>query len=126
MPKILVVDDEPEIVNILEAFLTKMGYEVLTALGGEKAIEIINSQAEIDLMILDSRMPRVRGIDVLREMRRINRDIPFIVLTGSMGMQRDIDKLKEVGYNKVDTLYKPVDLFQLLEMIKKKLCGRKF
>lgn len=121
MHRILVADDEPEIVKLLEEFLTKMGFEAVTALGGERAIEILKSEVKIDLMVLDMKMPQVKGTDVLREMKKINKEIPIIILTGSIDVKKYIDGLKELGYNENDICYKPVDLYVLLNMAKKKL-----
>ena len=121
MCKILVIDDEQEIIRILEEFLAKMGFDLITAVGGEKAIEIINSQAKIDLIVLDMKMPKVKGIDVLKELRRAGRQNPVIILTGSIDAQKHRGQLSELGYNPDDICYKPIDLYVLLDMIKKKL-----
>lgn len=116
--RILVVDDEEEIAKLLEEFLNKKGYRVITALGGQKAIEIIKSQEYIDLMILDLKMPAVNGMDVLQELRRLNKQIPVVILSGSLDLQNFIDDLKKINYNEKNILYKPLDLFVLLKIIK--------
>ena len=116
--RILVVDDEEEIAKLLEEFLNKKGYRVITALGGQKAIEIIKSQEYIDLMILDLKMPAVNGMDVLQELRRLNKQIPVVILSGSLDLQNFIDDLKKLNYNEKNILYKPLDLFVLLKIIK--------
>ena len=121
MHRILVADDEPEILKLLEEFLAKMGFEAVTALGGERAIEILKSEVKIDMAVLDMKMPQVKGTDVLREMKKINKEIPVIILTGSIDVKKYIDGLKELGYNENDICYKPVDLYVLLSMVKKKL-----
>ena len=119
MPKILVVDDEQEIVNILFEFLSKKGYELVTALGGKNAIEVIKSDTAVDLMIVDLKMPDVNGITVLNEMKKMNRDIPVIILSGSLGIEKYIDDLTNLGYSHSDVLYKPIDLNVILDAIKK-------
>jgi two-component system response regulator (stage 0 sporulation protein F) len=116
--RILVVDDEEEIAKLLEEFLNKKGYQVITALGGQKAIEAIKRQECIDLMILDLKMPAVNGVDVLQELRRLNKQIPVIILSGSLDLRNFIDDLKKLNYNEKNILYKPVDLFELLKTIK--------
>ncbi len=121
MHRILVVDDEPEILKLLEEFLAKMGFEAVTALGGERAIEILKSELKIDLAVLDMKMPYIKGTDVLREMKKINKEIPVIILTGSIEIKKYLDGLKELGYNENDICYKPIDLYVLLSMAKKKL-----
>ncbi|MFH1339332.1 MAG: response regulator [Candidatus Omnitrophota bacterium] len=119
MHKILVVDDEPQIVELLEELLRKWGFEAMTAADGEKAIEIIRSGEKINLMILDIKMPGITGVGVLKEMRRLNRKIPVIILSGSLDLDTSIDDLKKMGYNNI--VNKPIDLFALLDMIKKEL-----
>jgi len=121
MHRILVADDEPEILKILEEFLNKMGFDVVTALGGEKAIEILKSDIKIDLAVLDMKMPYIKGMDVLREMKKINKEIPIIILTGSIEIKKYLDSLRELEYTENDVCYKPVDLYELLSMVKKKL-----
>ncbi len=116
--RILVVDDEEEIAKLLEEFLNKKGYQVITVLGGQEAIETIKRQECIDLMILDLKMPAVNGLDVLQELRRLNKQIPVIILSGSLDLQNFIDELKKLNYNEKDILYKPIDLFELLKAIK--------
>jgi len=121
MHKILVVDDEPGIIKIFETFLIKNGFEVIKAPGGKEAIKILNSDTKIDLMVLDMKMPKAPGIDVINEMVRINKKIPAIILTGSVDAEKYFIDLKALGYSHEDILYKPADLFELLKLIKKKL-----
>lgn len=121
MYKILVVDDEPRIAKVLEDFMVKSGFEVAQALGGEEAIKILNSEAKTDLMVLDMKMPKVTGTDVIMEMERIKRKIPTIILTGSVDAEKYLIDLIKFEYTEKDILYKPVDLFLLLDMVKKKL-----
>ena len=121
MYKILVVDDEQLIVDILEAFLRKMGFDVISALGGAAAIDIVHSNAKIDLMLLDMKMPDVVGFDVLNEMKNMNKKIKTIILTGSVDADLYQSDLKKLDYHPDDIVNKPVDLFILLDTIKKKL-----
>jgi len=117
MKKILVVDDEAEIVKILDLFLRKNGYEVISTTDGDAALDILRSPAEIDLMVLDIKMPKISGIQIIQEMRKINRKNPVVILSGSIGMQQDIDVLAELGYDEHMILYKPVDLNELLQRL---------
>jgi len=121
MKKILVVDDEQEIVNILKEFLSKNGYSVITASGGAEAIEIIESDQELELVLLDMKMPKIKGIDLLKKMKELKIVTPFIVLSGSIEMQHHLDALGEMGYNNPDILNKPVDFSRLLILIEEKL-----
>ena len=122
MPKILVVDDEEKIRDILVKFMEKAGFEVMQAPGGREAIETLRQDNNsIDLMVVDMKMPKVTGADVLREKSRLGKSFPAILLTGSVDAEKYLMGLKDVGLTGEDICYKPVDLFVLLEMIKKRL-----
>ncbi|MFH1655997.1 MAG: response regulator [Candidatus Omnitrophota bacterium] len=121
MPKILVVDDEQRIADILEKYLSMNGFEVIKTIGGEKALETLNSDAKIDLMLLDMKMPEVNGMDIIRKAKELGKDFSIVFLTGSIDVQIYLDELKASGLSEEDVLYKPVDLPVLLERVKKKL-----
>jgi len=72
MPKILVVDDEEGIRRVLAEFLTKMGFEIIKASAGEEAIGLLRSGVEMDLMVIDMKMPKVGGLEVLKEKKNLN------------------------------------------------------
>ncbi|MBF0123103.1 MAG: response regulator, partial [Candidatus Omnitrophica bacterium] len=117
----LLVDDEKKIVDLFAAFLMRKGFEVVLASGGEKAIEVLKSGMQIDLMLLDMKMPGVSGLDVLREKAVLKDVTPVIIVTGSFGQEQIYRDLEKLGFTREDIIYKPVDLFLLLEEVKKKL-----
>ena len=121
MPKILVVDDEERIRTVFEKFLTKMGFEVIQTSAGEEAIRLLKSDEKIDLLIIDLKIPKVSGLEVLKEKHYLNDMRPVIILTGSIDAERHDAGLKELGFGPGDIIYKPADLFLLLDMLKKKL-----
>ena len=121
MRKILVVDDEPRIADIIEKYLSMNGFEIVKAMGGEEALEILQSDAKMDMMILDMKMPRVSGIDVMRKTKEFGRDLPILLLTGSIDAEERFNEVKDSGFSFDNILYKPVDLSVLLEKVKKKL-----
>jgi len=121
MNRILVVDDEPEIINILESFLRKKGFEVVTAPGGEEAIETVNTDSKINLIILDIKMPGKSGLDVLEELFQLKIKLPVVILTGAINGENYDSRLKELGLSKADIVLKPIDLNILLDKIKKNL-----
>ncbi|MFH1875419.1 MAG: response regulator [Candidatus Omnitrophota bacterium] len=121
MPKILVVDDEERIADIMEKYLSMNGFEVIKAIGGEKALEILQSDTKIDLMLLDMKMPKVNGIDVIRRVKELGKGFPILLLTGSIDVQTYLDEPKDLGFSEEDVLYKPVDLSVLLEKVKERL-----
>ncbi len=123
MARILIVDDEIEILKIFEQFLTKMGFDVATARGGLEAVNIIKTQRPFDLMVLDLVMPNFPGVDVLRELQKANIRLPYIILSGTLELQDFIEDLTQMGCSKKDIYSKPIDLFELLEVIKKRVPG---
>ena len=118
-PKILIIDDEIELTKVLEEFFEKMNLSSKVANGGEAAIKLFNSgKLKVDLVVLDFKMGRMSGLDVLKAMREKGLELPVIVLTGSINM--NFDGLIETVYqNVIEVLHKPVDLYKLLETIKK-------
>jgi CheY-like chemotaxis protein len=82
MPKILVVDDEEDILNIVSAVLKGAGYEVLTTERGQAALDILE-QETVDLVLLDVMMPEMDGWSVVREMKKspLLKDLPIAMLT---------------------------------------------
>jgi len=102
--KILVVDDEKRIVEILQAYLERDGYQVIAAYDGRSALELARSNSP-DLIILDLMLPEVSGWDVCRELRRES-DVPIIMLTA-----RDdtTDKIVGLELGADDYVTKPFD-----------------
>ena len=79
LKKILVVDDEKPISDIVKFNLSKEGYEVFTAFDGEEAVEMV-TEVEPDLILLDLMLPKKDGLEVCREVRK-NYDTPIIMVT---------------------------------------------
>lgn len=121
MSKILVVDDEERMRDVLGRFLTKVGYEVVLASAGTEALEIILKTPGIDLAVVDMKMPSMTGVEVLRKIREKNIQLPVILLTGSIDTEKSNDFLNDMGLSKANICYKPIDLYVLYEMIQKKL-----
>lgn len=89
LKKILVVDDEPDLVNYLSTFLEDEGYEVFTAPDGRRALAAARAKSP-DLITLDITMPGISGIEVLTTLRRDPElaHIPVIVITGVAGFDQ--------------------------------------
>jgi len=78
--KILIVDDTPDNIKLLKAFLSGENYDIITAEDGEQALEMTFSE-EPDLVLLDLMLPKISGIDVLREIKSKKKEMPVVVLT---------------------------------------------
>ena len=119
MYKILLVDDEDKIREVLAKFLSKAGFEIQEAAGGQEAIDILRQGTLIDLMVVDMKMPKINGMGVLEERKKLGRTFPFFLLTGSVDADKYLDSLQNLGLQEENLCYKPVDLFELLDKIKK-------
>ncbi len=113
--KILIVDDEKDLVTLLNAHFEKAGYETFTASDGEEAYQKYLTESP-DLVILDLKMPKLNGFEVCRKIRRESKDesTPIIMLTA---LQDDADRLvgKVVGAQKYMT--KPFKIEELLREV---------
>jgi len=117
MAKILVVDDEREILSLLEIFLTKKGFQVVLCGEGDEAIKILEKDRSIDLVILDYKMPGLDGDAVLKELKSKQYKVPVIIITGSF--EEEIRELEADAF-----LLKPIDLDELVDKINNLLRGR--
>ena len=106
---ILVVDDEPQIRDLLKRFLALRGYKVRVASDGQQALTMVEQEAP-QLIVLDVYMPGINGVEVLRQLRRRKFTGGVILLTGSQD-----DKLLQeaLDLGSVDIMGKPVDLERL-------------
>ena len=96
--RILVVDDEEVVRNLLQRTLTESGYNVTTAPDGEEALSVV-SQGEVDVVLLDIKMPGMSGIEVLGKLTTDWPDICVIVVTAVVDTQTSIEALKMGAYD---------------------------
>jgi DNA-binding NtrC family response regulator len=87
MKKILLVDDEPAILTVLELLLNKFGYIVVLKSNAESALFLIREGVNVDLVITDYRMPGMNGVEFVRELRRILPSVPVLMLTGDITVE---------------------------------------
>ena len=82
MAKILVIDDEPSIRNLLDTLLRRKGYDVVLADSGRKGLELFRREHP-DVIVLDLKMPEMDGLTVLRQIHSLDPKKPVIILTGA-------------------------------------------
>lgn len=116
MKKILVVDDEKPISDIVKFNLSKEGYEVFTAFDGEEAVEMV-TEVEPDLILLDLMLPKMDGLEVCREVRK-NYDTPIIMVTAK---DSEIDKVLGLELGADDYVTKPFSNRELVARVKANL-----
>ena len=114
--KILVVDDDREIVDSISIFLSGEGYKVLKAYDGIEALDIL-SQTQVHLMILDIMMPKLDGIKTLMKLRE-SRNIPVILLSAK---SEDADKILGLTAGADDYVTKPFNPSELVARVKSQL-----
>ena len=117
MDKILVLDDEKNLLKIIKMRLEANGYRVATALRAETAVEIAKKE-EIVLALVDLKLVGKNGIEVMEELHQINPDIPIIILTAYGTIKSAVEAMKRGAYS---YLTKPFDYRDLLLQIKKGL-----
>jgi DNA-binding NtrC family response regulator len=93
-PKILIVDDEPDICKALEFLLKREGYSVTSANSGEDAIEKLKAES-FDVVITDLKMGKVDGITVLEKAKEINHDMPVIMMTAFASIESAVEAMKK-------------------------------
>ena len=117
--RILVVDDEAALRTVLSSELHTEGYMVSTASDGDEAIDLLQSHS-YDLILLDIKMPRVDGFQVLRYVKEKIPHIKVIMLTGFADLKNAIES-KKLGAE--DFISKPYDLVDLLATIERVLAS---
>jgi len=117
--KILIVDDDPDIVTMLEDRLQASNYRTVIAQDGVQALELVEQEAP-GLMLLDLDMPRLTGIEVLKRLPKVRptEDLPVIVMTAHASIDAAVEAMKTGAY---DFLTKPLDNDHLLLVISKAL-----
>ncbi len=118
-PEILIVDDEPRLLNSLKSLLTSMGYSVTSANGGQEAIELLKF-AKFDLVLLDLFMPEVTGHDVMDFIIESLIDISIIVVSGDTSIDSAISALHRGAYSFLRKPYEPDELLKTVDNALKK------
>lgn len=116
MFKVLVCDDDKEIVEAIEIYLTQEGYKVLKAYDGEEALKVLKAE-EVDLLVIDVMMPRLDGIRATLKIREEN-SLPIIILSAK---SEDADKILGLNIGADDYVTKPFNPLELVARVKSQL-----
>lgn len=120
-PKILVVDDEKSIRDLLSAALGQWGYQAFLATSGPEALGMLKGQL-LDASLIDIRMPDMDGIELLRELKRYDSSMEVVIMTGYPTITTAVEALKEGAY---DYLTKPLIMDELKHLLAR-LIERRF
>lgn len=114
--KLLMVDDEAQICELMESHFIRRGYDVLTANSGKQAIDLTKANNP-QIMLLDKRMPEMDGIQTLEAIRKFNQDIKIIIVSADELDSETESRIK--GLNVAGYLHKPVIIGDLDAMVEK-------
>src|SRR5436305_1995981 len=114
---ILIIDDEPHLPHQFARFLRKRGYEVFTAADGEAGLQELQRN-DIDLVLLDLRLPKLSGLEVLGRIHQLDHEIPVVILTAYGDVQTAVAAMK---LGAADYLLKGFDLEELLLVVQRGL-----
>ncbi|MDH4218388.1 MAG: sigma-54 dependent transcriptional regulator [Candidatus Aminicenantes bacterium] len=109
MEKILIIDDEKSILDLLNVVFEKEGYSVETSLSATRAVDLIDKQ-DFDLIISDIKMPKMSGMELLRYVRENRPDIPIVMITAYGTIKQAVEALKAGA---TDYVVKPFDVEEL-------------
>jgi nitrogen regulation protein NR(I) len=118
--QVLIVDDEPNLRKILSAQLSRDGYDVLTAEDGEQGLATLREH-HIDLVITDLKMPKIDGMQLLREALREEPELPIVMITAHGTIDTAVEALKTGAF---DYLTKPFDKDEVRQIVAKALKTR--
>ena len=115
METILIVDDEKNYLTILTAILEEEGFEVLTALSGQEALDI-QKTSDLDLVLTDMKMPVMDGIELLEHIKAIDPELPVVMMTAHGTVDKAVEAMQKGAYSYI---LKPFDNERLIIYVKK-------
>lgn len=112
--KLLFVEDEEDLIEIISDTLQKLQANFLTVSNGEEALEVIEQNRDISVIVTDINMPIMNGLDMIEELKRREIDIPIIIMSAHTEIDY-INKAKELGVD--NYLLKPFDFIKFIDLI---------
>ncbi|WP_124057779.1 response regulator transcription factor [Vaginisenegalia massiliensis] len=113
--RVLIVDDDREIVELLNIYLKNEGYEVVKAYNGQQAMDYLENDEEIQLVIIDIMMPKINGLEVVEQLRAQNHGIPVIIISAKAS---DNDKIQGLISGADDYVSKPFNPLEVIARVK--------
>jgi len=113
--KVLICDDEEGIRESLKLILSDY-YELIVTENGEQALEVLKKAKDVGLVLIDIKMPKVHGLDILKQIKKLNKALSVIVVTGYKSVETAMEASK-LGAS--DYIVKPFKAKEILESVKK-------
>jgi DNA-binding NtrC family response regulator len=121
MNRILIVDDEPNVVNFLSILLQREGYEVVTATSGKEALEKLKEN-RVDVVLADLKMPEMDGLELLSRIKQMDNQIAVIIMTAYASIETAIEAMRRGAF---DYVIKPFKVDEITLVVKRALQERK-
>ena len=112
---LMLVDDEERFLATTAKLLERQGHRVATATSGQEALDKLERQ-EVEVVILDVKMPGMDGLELLRRMRRLHPGVAVVLLTGHASVELGVQGMELGAF---DYLLKPIDLDELLDVVRR-------
>jgi signal transduction histidine kinase/DNA-binding response OmpR family regulator len=119
--RVLLVDDEPSVLDVFREYLVNEGHDVTPASSGEEAVRMIPALRP-DIIVTDINLPGLSGLEVMRYAKGVDPEVAVVVCTGYASASTAIDALRQGAY---DYLTKPPDLFDLAQVVARGLASRR-
>jgi DNA-binding NtrC family response regulator len=113
--RVLVIDDDPHILELIQILLEDEGHQVTTLPSGDRAVEVVG-EAPPDLVLLDIVMRTHHGMEVLAELRSVAPSVPVVLLSGAVSQVSDMPEIAR-ALGAYDFIEKPFDAQQLLDLV---------
>ncbi|MFZ2446155.1 MAG: response regulator [Syntrophobacteraceae bacterium] len=111
---VLLVDDEAPFVETMKKRLTKRNLTILSAFSGPEALDVLEAESRVDVVLLDVKMPGMDGMETLRQIKELHPSVEVIMLTGHATMETAIEGMKLGAF---DYLMKPCSIEQVLAKV---------
>ncbi|MBN2417749.1 MAG: sigma-54-dependent Fis family transcriptional regulator [Deltaproteobacteria bacterium] len=105
MDTVLIIDDEKNYLVVLEALLSSEGYEIITTDSSEEALRLIR-ESDLDLVVTDMKMPGISGMTILEEAKKVNPDMPIIIMTAFGSIEMAVEAMKKHAYDYIEKPFK--------------------
>jgi len=115
MPKIIIIDDEKDMCKVLALIFKTEGYDVATESNSAKGLDLVMKESP-DCVLLDIRMPKVNGIELLHKIKEYNKKLPVIMMTAEGSVTTTAQSIRLGAY---DYIIKPFDTEFIKNMVKK-------